>query len=356
MKSYNNLYESCITDENIRLAIGNAFSGKLKKRKDVIEILNNLDDYVVHIRYYFTHYENKKHKVKRIYDGISKKVREIIVPSVDELVVQHILINVLKPMLMNGMYKYSFASIPGKGALKGKYAVERFLRNPGKDAKYYLKMDIHHFFNSIPHDILKAKLSKSIRDKKLLEVLFKIIDVVEVGLPLGFYTSQWLANWYLTSLDHYIKEVLKVKSYYRYMDDMVIFGSNKRRLHQVRQCIQSYLDNYGLKLKSNYQVVRFDYNDKYHFLDFMGYKFYRNRTTIRKSIICRSRRKANRISKKPKPTIYDCRSMLSYKGYYKYTNTKMYFNKYIKPKVSFDQLSKIISIYDKRRITYGMVS
>ena len=43
------------------------------------------------------------------------------------------------------------------------------------------------------------------------------------GIPLGFYTSQWLSNWYLQGLDHFIKEQLCAVHYMRYMDDMVVF-------------------------------------------------------------------------------------------------------------------------------------
>ena len=61
---------------------------------------------------------------------------------------------------------------------------------------------------------------------------------------------------YLTGLDHYIKEVLRVKHYVRYMDDMVIFGSNKRYLHRVREAISKYLNiELDLELKENWQVL-----------------------------------------------------------------------------------------------------
>ncbi len=131
-----------------------------------------------------------------------------------------------------------------------------------KNCKYVLKMDIRHFFDSIPHDRLKAKLKKTVHDEKMLELLFRIIDVTEVGIPLGFYTSQWLSNWYLQGLDHFIKEQLCAVHYMRYMDDMVIFGSNKRVLHRMRQAISDYLEmELGLELKANWQVFRFSYGN-----------------------------------------------------------------------------------------------
>ena len=65
-----------------------------------------------------------------------------------------------------------------------------------------MKIDVRHFFESIPHDRLKAKLRRVIADEKTLRLLDIIIDAVPEGLPLGYYTSQWLANFYLQDLDH----------------------------------------------------------------------------------------------------------------------------------------------------------
>lgn len=41
------------------------------------------------------------------------------------------------------------------------------------------------------------------------------------GLPIGRYTSQPLANFYLDEIDHYAKEVLHVRYYFRYCDDVL---------------------------------------------------------------------------------------------------------------------------------------
>ena len=75
----------------------------------------------------------------------------------------------------------------------------------------------------------------------MLYILALIIDGSEVGLPLGFYTSQWLSNFMLQPLDHFIKEQLKAVHYIRYMDDMVVFGKNKKELHRMQQEIERFL-------------------------------------------------------------------------------------------------------------------
>lgn len=310
---------------------------------------------------WIVNYENAEHTPVYIYDGISRKERTIIVPTMEELIVQHNVVNALKPMFCKGMYEHSYASLPGRGAHKGKKVIEKWIRTDSKNCKYVLKMDIRHFFDSVPHDILKAKLIKTIHDEKMLDLLFRIINVTEVGIPLGFYTSQWLSNWYLQELDHYIKEQLKAAHYMRYMDDMVIFGSNKKVLHRMRQAISDYLQSkLGLELKANWQVFRFSYdNNKGRDLDFMGFRFYRNRTILRKNIMYKATRKARKISKKEKPTIYDARQMLSYLGWIDCTDTYLMYRKHIRPYINFQPLKRKVSQYDKyddRRVYHKLVS
>lgn len=302
------------------------------------------DDLLEQSREWILNFKNAQHKPTRIIDGASHKTRTIIVPTVEELIVQHCVVNALKPMFLCGMYYHSYASIPGRGAHKGKKYVERWIRNSPKDTKYVLKMDIRHFFDSISHDVLKSMLIKQIHDDEMLRLLFEIIDVTSYGLPLGFYTSQWLSNWYLQGLDHYIKEILGAKYYMRYMDDMVIFGSSKKFLRALRRNISEYVSHHlRLRLKGNWQIFRLSCRD----LDFMGFRFYRHKTTLRRSIMLKASRKAARLSKKRWPSVYDARQMLSYLGYIDATDTYNMYLRWIKPYISFRDLRQKISKADR---------
>ena len=88
-----------------------------------------------------------------------------------------------------------------RGAHKAKKVIEKWIDKEPGTMKYILKMDIRHFFDTVPHSILKAKLARKIHDEQMLDLLFKIIEVTDVGLPLESYTSQWLSNWYLQEMD-----------------------------------------------------------------------------------------------------------------------------------------------------------
>jgi len=226
-----------------------------------------------------------------------------------------------------------------------------------------LKLDIHHFYQSINIDILKARLREIIHDEKMLNLIYFVLDsnsaelngeTFREGLPIGFYTSQWFANWFLQPFDHFIKEELKVKCYVRYMDDIVIFGRNKKELHKNFERIREYLASLDLKVKSNYQVFRFDYIDKNgnhrgRPIDFMGFKFYRDKTTIRAKIFLRAIRKARRMKQKERITWYDACQLISYMGWFKCTNTYKAFKKYIEPCISIKLCKKMIRNHFKKR-------
>lgn len=360
MKSYNHLYELYISPANYRLAVRNATKhkgGKRRKFRKAVYYRDHCEELMPGILDYADHFHNLRHKPKMIYDGLRRKQRMIIVPTMKEQVVHHMIVNVMKPIFMKGMYEHSYGSIPNRGAHSAKKRIESWIRRGGKNCKYCLKMDIRKYFDSIPHEILKAKFTKLIRDRDFLDVLIEIVDAVPGGrgIPIGFYTSQWIANWYLTELDHYIKEELHAVYYVRYMDDMVIFGPNKRKLRKMKDEIEKYLhDRLGLALKDNWQVFRFHYVKKDgkeigRDLDFMGFRFYRNRTVLRRKLMLRATRKARIICKKRgNRTIYDIRQMLSYLGWLDCTDTYGMYKRRIKPYVNFKYIKQYAGRYQRR--------
>lgn len=107
----------------------------------------------------------------------------------------------------------------------------------------------------------------------------------------------------------------------------------------MRKAISKYLKEVlDLELKSNWQVFKFNYRDEDgvdhgRFLDFMGLRFYRDRTTIRKRIMLKSTRKAAKIDRKQKQgkdiTWYDSAQMLSFLSWYYYTDCYDIYLKWI---------------------------
>lgn len=351
MKTYRHLYEEIISEENIKLAIKESCKSRKKSRKKQkkLENLKNNPNAVKIVKGWIEHYETIKRTPKPIYDGIKQKKRMIYVPSVRETVVQHAVVQVLdKYLLKKSIYDHAYAAIKGRGQHKAKKYVERYIRNNPRDVKYYLKMDIKQYFPSVPQDKLITMLKRQVKDTKTIELVQKIIQASDTGIPLGFFISQWFANYYLRDFDHDVKKLVGKDLYIRWMDDMVLFCSNKRKLHQYRERIAQMLCDKGLTLKDNWRIQRFDHSKGGCFLDYMGFRFYRGRTTLRRSIFYKISRKARKMGKKP--TIYQIRQFMSYIGWLNASDTYEAYTAWIKPYVNIRQYKKRISQYDKRRV------
>ena len=386
MKSHNHLFEFLINQDNIRKAIYKAFQkSELRKRSDVKRILNNIEFHISNIRIMLLggYFDIQEHKIIEKQDKGTGKIRIIMCPYYYknkkgdfcyEHIVHHLVVMALQQNIFKSIYDLSCGSIPDKGGTYARKYILRFIKNNPKDCKYCLQADIHHFYREINIDILKKKIRKKIHDERFLNILFKILDsnkgwykgeYIAIGLPIGFYTSQWLANWFLSDYDHFIKEKLKAKFYVRYVDDHTILGPNKRELHNILREMKIFLQKEGLSLKSNYQIYKLAYRDSNgkiigRPLDLLGYKFYQFKIVLRKRILSRISRKAIKLFKKGIKNInyYEARQFLTYMGWRKRTQINLWFNKNIKTKVVIGYLKRLISKHDKiqvkRRKCYGI--
>lgn len=261
MKSFRIDQEKMLSHDSIEQSFLKPSRGK-RDRPDVKKVLDNLEDEIKNVQEMLESgtFRPSRHTAVRINERNYMKERTIVKPNFKyEQVIHHIVVQAMRQGIESGMYRYVLGSIPGRGQHMGAKQITKWLRSDALNTKYVLKMDIRHFFESIDHDILKAWLKRKFRDGNIIELLYMIIDANEKGLPLGFYTSQWFANFLLQPLDHYIKEELHVKYMTRYMDDIVCFGRNKKELHKVRLAISEYLEKeLHLELKGNWQIFRFE--------------------------------------------------------------------------------------------------
>ena len=84
------------------------------------------------------------------------------------------------------------------------------------------------------------------------------------------------------------------------------------------------------------------------FLDINGYRFYRDRTILRKNVMIHATRKAARISRKECATVHDARQILSHLARFKTCNVYNVYENYMKGIIKPQQLRKTISTYDRK--------
>lgn len=340
MKTEKNIYIKITDKNNIYKAIQNASKGK-KSRSNVKKILDNIYFYVdfVYDQLKSKTYIPNKYEEKIIQDGVRKKERIIYKPRFfPDQVIHWALMQQIEDVIKKGMYEYCCGSVKNRGILYGVKYLKKILVKDRKNTKYCLKLDIKKFYPSINQSILKRKFRRIIKDRDTLDLIDLIVDSAQQGVPIGNYTSQWFANFYLQNLDHYIKEQLKVPYYIRYMDDMVLFHRNKKELHKIKNKIEEFLKQEDLKLKENWQLFKMDSRP----LDFLGYRFYRGYTTLRKSNFLRIKRRYKKIYKKRKLTYKDASASLSYYGWLKHCNSYNFNQKYVKPYIDLNKCKGVI--------------
>lgn len=313
---YKYLYKKMLDKDLIKRAFYKMRKGK-RKRKGVMEISNNLDyytdvvyDMLLNSTPVAEHPERgfnpPQHKPMNIVEH--GKERKIYIPSLIEQWVHHIIMQVLAPILLKMFHPNSYGSIPKKGLHKGKKMVVRYRHN----YKYAFKFDVRHFFGSVRYDVLERKLRQFIADDWFIGLILVCYKWHTKGLPLGFYLSQWLSNLFLNDLDYLIKS--EQLHHVRYVDDVVIFGNNKRKIRKTFEKIRELLGKDKLVVKGNYHL----YLSAKEPLNFLGFIFTNDQIRLRKNIadnilsVTRRIRKALRYNY---PIwVKDARSLLSYMG------------------------------------------
>lgn len=190
------------------------------------------------------------------------KPRHIRSVHLSERVVQRCLCDYcLTPVLSRSFIYDNGASLPGKGY---DFAVDRvtgFLsrhyRQHGWEG-YALLFDFSKYFDTAQHGPVFAEIDKSGIDSRLAGISKYFIQCFgPQGLGLGSQVSQIAAIALPNRLDHYIKDVLRMKYYERYMDDGCIIHPSKEKLRECLEHIRRICGELGIKLnEKKTQIVK----------------------------------------------------------------------------------------------------
>lgn len=355
MKTYNGLFEKIIDEENIKRAILKASLGK-RKKGNVRRTLSNIDEVAKDLSEQLksgTWSPVDLHQTTEINDGVELKKRYIVCPNfVREQCVHHAIMAVCEPLFRKKFYQYSCGSVKGHGADQAKRYIAKITRKYPAKTKYVAKLDITKFFATAKPSFIFRELRRTIRDKRVLRLFILILrankqvvdgKVIKGGIPIGFYTSPIFANVLLNALDHYVKEQLGIEFYVRYMDDIIMFSPNKRKLKKACIAIDGYIKSLKMNLKPIWQVHRFES------VTFIGFQFKRGGLVrLRDRIFLKTVRLARRASAKVKLTIHDCLRILSYMGKFKSADTYAAFKRYVSPYINIRELRKRVSRHYKK--------
>ena len=295
MKRHGHLFNEVCSFETLIKSAQDAAKGK-KAKPRVAEFLLNLENEVIDLEQELLAktYHPRPYRTFMIHDP---KERMICAADFRDRVVHHAVSRVMEPIFERSFIFDTYACRKDKGTHRAVRRAQTFCRRYG----YFLKLDVHKFFDSVDHDVLKTQLRQKIKDADLLWLLDVFIDhpvpwaEKGKGIPIGNLTSQHFANFYLSALDHFVKEYLRVEGYIRYMDDLLLFADEKGTLWDAAERIEAYLrEKLYLKIKSNAVLLA----PVSQGLPFLGYRVFPNVIRISRQGWRRFRRKVQQRDKR----------------------------------------------------------
>ena len=340
MKSYKNLWDQFISKENFYIAFCNSKVGK-SNQKQVQKFCENWEENLENVRQLVIsgNFHTSKYITKTIHEPKERVI--FMLPYAPDRIVQHAVMNILKPILSNLFIQNTFACIPDRGQSKASNKCSEYVSK----FNYCLKCDIKKFFPSINQQILSNKLHRIIRDDRFMVVVDDIIFSADgnTNCPIGNYTSQWFGNYYLSFLDNFVLHTLKCGAYERYCDDFMLFSDDKNYLNYCKTEIEKFLWN-----ELNLTFSKCDLFPIKQGVDFVGYRHFPGYKLVRKSTSKRIKKRINGIEKaidkgeKINDTIRG--QIASANGVLKHANTYNF-----KKSLEFDELMNKAGINSKNR-------
>lgn len=228
------------------------------------------------------------HSGSRIFPGFHSftttdrgKAREINSLPLNERTMQKCLCsNYLVSLFSRGFIYDNSACLKDKGM---SFAFKRITKQLIKHFKQYghqggiYQFDFKDYFLSLPHEEIKKRLRRKIQDNKIYDLACSFIDDFlymkgslypgkPIGVSLGTEISYIMALEFSNPIDHYIKDVLQIKGYGRYMDDGYIISNSLAYLHDIQKLLHLLVEEYGVKLNDKKDHITPFKNHSFTFL------------------------------------------------------------------------------------------
>ena len=197
------------------------------------------------------------------------------IPTVLDRMIQQGIAQELTKIYDPSFSKNSFGFRPNRSAQD---AIKKSKEYINEGNKWVVDMDLEKFFDKVNHDILMERLSRKIKDKRVLKLIRKYLESGiminglrinnEEGTPQGGPLSPLLSNIMLDEVDKELEK--RGHKFCRYADDCNIYVKSKKAGNRVLKSMTYLLEN-KLKLKVNKEKSKVDLVTRRKFL---GYSFY----------------------------------------------------------------------------------
>ena len=302
--------ERILSRENLLLAMKRVISNKGSHGVDgmtVYELKQFLQMNWIRIREDIFNNEYKPMPVRRVeIPKHSGGTRLLGIPTVLDRFIQQAVAQELNLIYDENFSENSFGFRPRRDA---KDAIKKAESYINKGYRWVVDIDLEKFFDKVNHDILMYKLSKDIKDKRVLKLIRKylqsgimingIVVSNEEGTPQGGPLSPLLSNIMLDELDKELEK--RGHRFCRYADDCNIYVKSKRAGERVMENITSFIEG-KLKLKVNINKSAVERPWKRKFLGFtLGIMFGKAYSSISKQSLKKHKDKLREILSRSNP-------------------------------------------------------
>lgn len=315
-RKYRNLFDQIVDINNLRNAYAKTVRGGKRYSNGHLVFKENLEYNLYQLQQQMIegNYRHGDYYQFKIYDP---KERTITCLPFSDRVVQHAIHNVIEPIFDNGFYSCNYACRKNKGTHKAVKDVQASIRSASKSGSvYYLKTDFSKYFPSIDMTVLFREIMKKIKCAKTMLLIKAFIDSSDKGIKIGSLLSQLFANIYGNILDRFVKTKLKFKHYFRYMDDAVFIGNDKKELYRIKNIIERFSGIY-MKLRFSKWFI----NSIAQPLNFVGYRISESYKLIRKDSVSRAKRRIKRYKASGSTEKLE-KFMSAWQGHVKSANSK----------------------------------
>ena len=302
--------ERILSRENLLIAMKRVIANKGSHGVDgmtVYELKQFLQMNWIRIREDIFNNEYKPMPVRRVeIPKPSGGTRLLGIPTVLDRFIQQAIAQELNLIYDENFSENSFGFRPRRDA---KDAIKKAESYINKGYRWVVDIDLEKFFDKVNHDILMYKLSKDIKDKRVLKLIRKylqsgimingIVVSNEEGTPQGGPLSPLLSNIMLDELDKELEK--RGHRFCRYADDCNIYVKSKRAGERVMESITSFIEG-KLKLKVNMNKSAVERPWKRKFLGFtLGIMFGKAYSSVSKQLLKKHKDKLREILSRSKP-------------------------------------------------------
>lgn len=186
--------------------------------------------------------------------------RQLGIPTVVDRLIQQCVLQILQPQWDPTFHKHSYGFRPGKSAHQAVSQAQSFVQG---GRRWCVDVDLEKFFDRVNHDILMDRVSKRVKDERLVKLIRRYLQagIMDQGVcierhegtPQGGPLSPLLSNLLLDEVDQELER--RGLAFARYADDCNVYVRSKRAAVDAMATLEKIMGKLKLRINREKSAV-----------------------------------------------------------------------------------------------------